>query len=81
MIERNETAILVDMGTLSYSAFFAFGVLTHNGDATGVIFGTFKKILDLAERFNTNRFYFAWDHKINFRENFRPTQPIKAISN
>lgn len=61
--DQNTNIVIVDCSTLAYAAFFSYGHLSYGGDATGVIFGFFSKLLLIAEQFNTNRFVFCWDSK------------------
>jgi 5'-3' exonuclease len=60
--------ILVDTSALIYSAFYSFGVLSHNGQPTGVIYGVFKKILTVCEKLKSNRVLWCHDHPINGRK-------------
>jgi len=42
--------------------------LSYNGKETGVIFGFLSKLLLIAEKFNTKRFFFCWDSEWTYRE-------------
>jgi 5'-3' exonuclease len=42
--------------------------LSFNGQKTGIIFGFFRKIMDLSVKFDTNLFVFAWDSKKSLRK-------------
>ena len=64
----NNKIVLIDGSAIIYAAFYSFGVLSYNGQATGVIFGTFKKILTICEKLKTNRIFWTWDHPINNRK-------------
>jgi 5'-3' exonuclease len=71
-MKRNQNHIVVDSSGLIYSAFYTFGTLSYDKKPTGVIYGFLKKVLTLAEKFNTNNFYFCFDHMINHREQLDP---------
>jgi 5'-3' exonuclease len=42
--------------------------LTHARENIGVLFGFLKQILNVAERFETNRFMFCWDSGKSLRK-------------
>jgi 5'-3' exonuclease len=68
LADINKTIVVVDCSTLAYAAFYSYGHLTYGDKQTGVIFGFLQKIIQIAERFNTNRFIFCWDSSWTFRE-------------
>ena len=57
----SKPTIIVDCSALAYASKYAYGVLSYNGESTGVIYGFLKKVLSLAKRFDTNKFIFCWD--------------------
>ena len=64
--------IIVDSSSLIYSAFFTTGSLSYDGKDTGIIYGFLRKVLRIGEKFKTNKFYFCFDHRINYREKIYP---------
>jgi len=64
--------LIIDSNNLGYAAHYSVGGLSSDGNRTGVIYGFLKKILFLAETFDTNQFIFCWDSKHNFRKKFYP---------
>lgn len=69
---KNKNHLIIDCSSLIYSAYFTMGNLSYNNERTGVIFGFLKKVLKLAKDFDTNKFYFCWDHGQNKRKEVYP---------
>lgn len=59
----SNTIILVDASSLTYAAFHAMGHLRYDGQRTGVIFGFLSRMLQMAVKFNTNKFITCWDSR------------------
>jgi 5'-3' exonuclease len=76
-MKTNRPFLLIDSQMLCYQARHAYIGLSYNGEETGVIFGFLKKILDLAEIFNTNNIIFCWDSKFLYRKKHYPEYKIK----
>ena len=57
----NETILLLDCHYLCNRAFHTTGDLSHEGIRTGVIYGFLRDIIELEERFDTDRIVFAFD--------------------
>lgn len=60
--------ILVDSHAVAHRAKHSMKGLSYDEKATGVIFGFLNTVLDLAEKFKTTKFIFAWDTRKNFRK-------------
>jgi len=65
--DKNKINLLIDCSSIVWAAYHTMGTLSYSGEATGVIYGFLSKVLTLSKKFNTNKFYFAWDHYKNFR--------------
>jgi DNA polymerase-1 len=59
--------LIVDAMNIGHIMFHSMGELDFHGRYTGVIFGFLAKVLQLAERFNTKHFVFAWDSQQSLR--------------
>jgi DNA polymerase-1 len=68
MVEKETPFIVADSNYLGHRAKHAMGELATQGQGTGVIYGFLVAILELAQRFHTNRFVFAWDSKHSWRK-------------
>ena len=55
--------LLIDCCGIGYKIAYGMPALSYNGNNTHIIFGFLKQILDLAEKFKTNQFIFAWDSR------------------
>jgi DNA polymerase I len=69
----NEITLIIDSNYLCYVHKFALSDgLSYRGSRTEIIFGFIKTILDLARRFETNKFIFCWDSKESLRKKLYP---------
>lgn len=59
--------LLIDAMNIGHIMWHGMGELDYHGRRTGVIFGFLNKVLQLAERFDTNKFIFAWDSQQSLR--------------
>lgn len=66
------TVLIIDCNNLCYSSFYTFGELSYEEKKTGVVFGFLQRILFLAKKFETNRFFFCWDSRKNYRKIIYP---------
>ena len=53
--------LVLDMDLLCHRAFHTTGELEFRGNKTGIVYGVLREILNLQERFSTNKIVFAWD--------------------
>lgn len=60
--------LIIDCSSLIYSSFYAYGILSYNGEKTQVIFGFLVKLLQLCKKYKTNKIYFCWDSAYNKRK-------------
>jgi len=60
--------IIIDCHNLGHIVSYGMGGLSYNDRNTGVIFGFLKKVLELAEKFETNQFLFCWDSPHSYRK-------------
>ena len=70
------TSLLIDSHGVGYAAHYAIRGLLHDGSETGIPFGFFWSILNLAEQFKTNRFIFCWDGGAKGRKQIFPEYKI-----
>lgn len=72
--------VLIDAYNVAHILFHGIkGDMDYHGRQTGVIFGFLNRVLQLAERFETNRFIFAWDSQQSLRQRMYP--PYKETGN
>lgn len=64
---KDSKILLIDCSNLIYAAYHTTGTLSFNGKPTGIIYGFLRKLLFLANKFNTNRFVTCWDSGITYR--------------
>lgn len=62
------TWLLLDSHYLLHRAFFAHSSLSHDGEGTGALFGFFRDILALRDRFGSKRLVFCFDRGPGLRE-------------
>lgn len=62
-VNKNELIILVDSHSICHMVKHTMKGLSDREKATGIIYGFMIQIIGMAERFNTNRFCFAWDSR------------------
>lgn len=55
------TTLLIDVSNMAHRAFHTTGGLTHDGDATGVLYGVFRDVIEFRELFNAERIAFCFD--------------------
>jgi len=72
-----EQFFVVDCNYICHKARFTTGDLSYKGTPTGVLFGFFQQILNIAESFSTTNFVFAWDSKKSFRKQVFPAYKEK----
>jgi DNA polymerase I len=69
----NEITLIIDCNYLCYVHKFALSSgLSYHGSRTEIIFGFIKTTLDLARKFETNKFIFCWDSKKSLRREIYP---------
>jgi DNA polymerase-1 len=64
--------LVVDVSNLAYRALYTTGSLSHNGEATGVLYGIFKTISDLDELFCATHILFCFDGGYDKRQEILP---------
>jgi DNA polymerase-1 len=64
--------LVIDVSNLAYRAFFTTGDLSHEGVKTGVVFGIFRDVLNLQDRFSPTGTVFCFDG--------RPTERKKLFA-
>ena len=64
---QDSNILLIDCSNLIYAAYYTTGTLSWEGKWTGIIYGFLKKVLFLANKFNTNRFVMCWDSPYTYR--------------
>lgn len=65
--------VLVDCNYLSYRAFYSkAGMLSHGGQATGVVYGFMRAVRDFEARWPLCRLAFCWDYGRGLREQKHP---------
>lgn len=69
----NEITLIIDANYCCYVSKFAYSKgLTYLGNSTEIIFGFLRKLLELAEQFETKKFIFCWDSPKLFRKDIYP---------
>ena len=72
-----EITLIIDSNYLCYVHKFALSSgLSYRGNRTEIIFGFIKTILDLARKFETNKFIFCWDSKTSLRRKIYPNYKL-----
>lgn len=61
------TWLVLDCNNLCYRAFYAMGRLSHEGKATGALYGVFRDILALRDVHATDHVAFCFDHGKSIR--------------
>ena len=61
-MSQGKTILLFDVSNLCYRAWFTTGGLSHEGEATGVVFGVLREIELRIEMHNSPRVVFAFDY-------------------
>lgn len=74
------TWIIVDGNNLSHRAFHAMGDLSHEGVATGVLFGVLKDVVTLSRYYQSNDFIFCFDCGVPLRAGQLPTYKETRIN-
>ena len=72
MVDLSNTTLIIDSNSLAYIAKYSMRGLSWNDFPTGVIFGFFSQLKELANHFQTNKFIFSWDSKKSFRRGLYP---------
>jgi len=75
--EKTMKNLLVDSNYLCYRSKFRMPDLSHDEKLTSIIFGFLSQVFELANRFNTNRFVFAWDSGKSLRRSLYPEYKAK----
>lgn len=60
--------LLVDTNYLCHRAQYTTGELEHDGAKTGVLFGVYKTIAELQDKFDTDRVIWCFDSKHSYRK-------------
>lgn len=68
----NDVLLLIDADYIAHRARYSMGELTWKGAATGVIYGFLTTIVQLEERFDTNRIVFCFDSHASERKKIYP---------
>lgn len=69
----SRTWLVLDVNYLAWRAFWSTGNLSYEEQPTGVLFGLFRAVKDLSDRFSTNDLVFCFDHGKNLRLEIDPT--------
>lgn len=72
--------LIIDCNYLCHKARYSTGELKSNDIDTGVIFGFFIQILNMAEIFESNNLLFTWDSKKSLRKKIFPEYKKKRYS-
>ena len=64
-----EPWLLIDVSNMAYRALYTTGDLSYGGEATGVLYGIFRDIIQFCDLFGTHRIAFCFDGGIDFRLN------------
>ena len=64
--------LFIDGNFIAHQAFHAMGGLSHDGKASGVVFGILSRCLGIGHLFKTNRFIFCWDSPLSYRREVFP---------
>lgn len=67
-----KTDLIIDVSNLAYRAFHTVGGLSYEGAATGVLYGIFRDIIVLKDRFEPDRIAFCFDSKTHKRREVYP---------
>lgn len=67
-MKDRKVSIIIDCHNLGHMVSYGFGELTYKDRHTGVMYGFLKKVLELGEKFETNRFLFCWDSRHSYRK-------------
>lgn len=68
----SNTWLFIDANNLAHRAFHAMGGLSHEGNATGMLYGFFRDIVVLEELHETNKVAFCFDDSPCFRTSIYP---------
>lgn len=60
--------LVIDTPNLCYRAMYTTGGLSHEGQATGVVFGVLRDVQHLTRKFATDKVIFCFDHGKGLRE-------------
>jgi DNA polymerase-1 len=72
--KKGSKILIIDGNYLAYKSFFVMPKELSAGEKpTGIIFGFFNQIFNVAKKFETNRFIICWDSKYNKRKQLLPT--------
>jgi DNA polymerase-1 len=72
--------IVVDATNISHICKHAMKGLSWEEKGTGVIFGFLRMVRDLAKKFGTDQFAFAWDSRSSLRKDMYPGYKVKRHS-
>lgn len=71
--------IVVDCNNLCHIALHTMGDLSYREEATGVVFGFFRSLLTIANKFQSQNFYLCWDSRWSIRQKIYPEYKMKRI--
>lgn len=71
------TWLVLDCNNLCHRAYHAMGGLSYDGQLTGVVYGFFKELSRLQDRFNTDRVAFCFDRGCHRRKKILPEYKAK----
>lgn len=76
--------LVIDSNYLGYAAAYSMGDLSHEDEATGVLFGFMSRVLSMGLSFETNDIVFCWDSKTSKRRElhsfYKESRQIKNLS-
>lgn len=77
---RGDRLIIIDSNYICYVQKFALSAgLSYKGGRTEIIYGFLKTVLDIAERFETSDFAFAWDSRHSKRRELYPEYKMHRV--
>ncbi len=76
-MKSSKTWLVLDVHFLAHRAFHTTKALSHKGESSGVIYGVLRAVLDIKERFMTDRVVFCFEHPTLYRKTICPTYKLK----
>jgi len=73
----SKTYLILDANYLARRALYSMGNLTHGDVKTGMIYGFFKDVQNLQDRFGTNHVIFCFDYGKGIRKEMFPDYKVK----
>ncbi len=69
--------LIIDVSSVTYRAFYSLGTMEYAGRPTGTLFGFFRELLKLKEKFNPDTIVFAFDSDRSNRRKILPGYKAK----